>query len=483
MLCIIAIASRTIDEVKTVATTRIIPMHRNKGKTLSHCLTARTDYAKNPEKTHDGELVSSFACDPQTVDAEFLLFKREYKSITGRSHERDVIAYQVRQSFRPGEITPEEANRVGYEFAARFLKENHAFIVATHIDKAHIHNHIIWNSTSLDCTCKFRNFWGSTKAIQRLSDTICLEHGLSIIENPKGKGVHYGKWLGEQKQPSLRDQLRTAIDAALERKPANLEALARLLQESGVDIKAGRQLSLRGENQKRFIRLDTLGEGYSQKELTAICAGEMSAAPRKQPVFHQDENPISLLVDIQAKLQAGKSAGYERWAKKFNLKQMAQTVNYITEHGFKSYDQLSAKADEVCGRFNELSVQVKTAEKRMAEIAVLRTHILNYIKTRDVYTEYRKSGYSAKYRSTHEGEILLHQAAKKAFDAQKLDKLPTVKTLNAEYAVLLSQKKIDYAEYRNVRTNMKELLTAKANLGLLLEVKTKNVEHEKIMSL
>ncbi len=462
-----------------MATTRIIPMHRNKGKTLLQCLTARTEYAKNPEKTQAGELVSSFACDPKTVDAEFLLAKREYKSITGRSHERDVIAYQVRQSFRPGEVTPEEANHVGYEFASRFLKENHAFIVATHVDKAHVHNHIIWNSTSLDCTCKFRNFWGSTKAIQRLSDTICLEHGLSIVENPKGKGVHYGKWLGDRKQPTQRDLLRAAIDTALEQKPANLEALTRLLKESGIEVKTGKQLSLRGENQKRFIRLDTLGAGYSQNELDAICSGEKAATPRKHQTFHREEPSVSLLVDIQAKLQAGKGAGYERWAKKFNLKQMAQTVNFVTEHGFKSYDQLSAKADEVCQRFNDLSVQVKTAETRIAEIAVLRTHIHNYIKTRDVYTDYRKAGYSAKYRAAHEADILLHQAAKKAFDAQKLDKLPTVQALNAEYATLLSQKKTDYAEYRKTRADMRELLAAKANLGLLLEVKTPNGERTK----
>ena len=176
-----------------MATTCIIPMHRNKGKTIAQCLRARTDYVKNPEKTNGGELISSFACDHRTVDAEFLLSKKEYQARTGRTQKRDVIAYQVRQSFRPGEVSPEEANRIGYEFASRFLKGNHAFIVATHVDKAHTHNHIVWNSTDLDCTRKFRNFWGSTKAVQRLSDTLCIEHGLSIIEQPNGKGMHYGK--------------------------------------------------------------------------------------------------------------------------------------------------------------------------------------------------------------------------------------------------------------------------------------------------
>lgn len=205
-----------------MATTRIIPMHRNKGKSIAQCLRARTDYVKNPEKTNGGELISAFACDPRTVDAEFLLSKKEYQARTGRAQKRDVIAYQIRQSFRPGEVSPEEANKIGYEFASRFLKGNHAFIVATHVDKAHIHNHIVWNSTDLDCTHKFRNFWGSTRAVQRLSDTLCVEHGLSIIEQPKGKGMHYGEWLGTKKQPSHRDQLREAIDQALAQKPKDL---------------------------------------------------------------------------------------------------------------------------------------------------------------------------------------------------------------------------------------------------------------------
>ena len=250
-----------------MATTRIIPMHKNKGKSIAQCLRDRTAYVKNPEKTDCGELVSAFACDPRTMDAEFLLAKREYKTLTGRTQERDVIAYQIRQSFKPGEISPKEANRVGYEFASRFLKENHAFIVATHIDKSHIHNHIIWNSTSLNCTRKFRNFWGSTKAVQRLSDMICVEHGLSIVENPKRKGMHYGQWLGDQKPPTHRDRLRVAIDAAIAHKPVDIEALFERLRKDGYEIKAGKQPAFRGKDQKRFIRLDTLGAGYAMSTL------------------------------------------------------------------------------------------------------------------------------------------------------------------------------------------------------------------------
>ena len=164
-----------------MAATRLIALHVNKGKSVAQCLADRTDYSKNAEKTNNGEFISSYECEPMTADEEFLLSKRQYQHITGRQQKHDVIAYQIRQSFRPGEITPEEANKVGYELAMRFTKGKHAFIVATHIDRAHIHNHIIYNSTSLDGLYKWRNFFLSGLAVQRLSDIICLEHGLSVI--------------------------------------------------------------------------------------------------------------------------------------------------------------------------------------------------------------------------------------------------------------------------------------------------------------
>lgn len=176
-----------------MATTRIIPMHLNKGKTLAQCLADRTEYGMNPDKTEGGALISAFVCEPETAVSEFALSKREYRELTGRVQESDVIAYQVRQSFKPGEVTPEEANRIGYEFAKRFLKGRHAFLVCTHTDKKHIHNHIYWNSTALDCTRKFKNFIGSYRAVRRLSDLICAEHRLSVVENPQKHGLSYNK--------------------------------------------------------------------------------------------------------------------------------------------------------------------------------------------------------------------------------------------------------------------------------------------------
>ena len=459
-----------------IATTRIIAMHQNKGKTLAQCLHDRTDYAKNPAKTEGGELISAFGCDPKTVDAEFLLAKSRYQTLTGRKQSSDVIAYQVRQSFRPGEVTPEEANRIGYEFAERFLKGKHAFIVATHTDKAHIHNHIIWNSTTLDFKHKFRDFKRSAFAVQRLSDMVCAEHGLSVIKEPKGKGKSYNKWLGQQPKLSHREQICMAVDEALAKKPKNFDELLQLLMEAGCEIKTRKNPSIRIGSSHRFARFDTLGPGYSVEELRAIIAGSRQHKPRRRAAV-KNEKSLNLLIDIQAKMQQGKGVGYERWAKSFNLKQMAQTLIFLQEHGLTDYDVLAKKASGASAQFNELSEQIKAAEKRMAEISVLRTHIINYAKTREIYAAYRKAGYSKKFLQEHESDILLHKAAKTYFDGLGIQKLPSVKNLNAEYASLLTEKKKLFADYRKAREEMKELLLVKSNVDQILGIDSK-VEHE-----
>ncbi len=457
--------------VHRIATTRIMPLHVGKGRTMKKAISDIIDYVENPQKTDNGRLISSFQCDSRIADAEFLFSKRQYISKTGRRRGADdVIAYTIRQSFVPGEITPEEANRLGCELARRFTKGNHAFIVCTHIDKAHIHNHIIWNSTSLDHTRKFRDFLGSGRAVRRLNDTICIENGYSIVEHPKGRGKSYNKWLGS-KPPCHRERLRMAIDAALAQKPADLDALLELLKQAGIEVSPrGKSIRLKAPGQKRFVRLDgdSLGAEYDISALVAVLAGERKHTPRTQNIHHADPPKVNLLVDIQAKLRAGKGAGYARWASVFNLKQMAQTMNYLTEHGLLDYADLVKKADGASSRYNDLSAQIKAAEQRMAEIAVIKTHIINYSKTRDVYVAYRKAGYSKKFKAEHESEILLHQAAKKFFDETGLKKLPTVKGLQTEYAALLSEKKSAYAEYRKARDEMKELLTVKANVDRLM---------------
>ncbi len=445
-------------------------MHQNKGKSVLASLADRVDYAENKDKTADGDYISAYECDPKTAAAEFALSKREYGIRSGLEQKNNVIAYQIRQSFKPNEVTPEEANQIGYELAMRFLKGKHAFIVCTHVDKKHIHNHIIFNSTTLDCTRKFKDFLGSWRAVSRLSDMICLEHKLSVIQNPK-RYTHstYDKWLGDKKKPSHRELLRGAMDDVLSKHPEGFDAFLRLLNELGyTSTRRGKNLTFRHPDCKTAIRMDSLGEGYTEAEIRSVLSGERQRIPKKKrdPLAKQKD---SLLIDIQRKLDEGKGTGYVNWAKKFNIKQMAQTVMYLREHGLMDYDVLTKKAGEATEKFNRLSEEIKSAEKRMAEIAVLKTHIINYSKTRDVYTAYRKSGYSKKFLTGHEGEILLHKAAKKAFDETGLTKLPTVKSLQTEYAELLAKKKAVYPEYRTAREEMKELLLHKSNLDKILE--------------
>ena len=350
--------------------------HMHGGKSVASALKLRTGYAMNPNKTENGKLISAFACDPHTADAEFLLSKRQYRQFTGREQTSDVIAYQVRQSFKPGEITPEEANRIGVEFAERFLKGKHAYIVCTHTDRRHIHNHILWNSTTLDCRGKFDNFWGSSRAVRALSDTLCIEHGLSVVEAPKRRGKSYNKWLAEQRP--------------------------------------------------------------------------------------------SLLIDIQAKLSEGKGAGYERWAKVFNLKQMAQTINFLKENGDMDFDELSRRAEAASEKCSALTEKLKATEARMSEVEELKKQVINYLRTRETFRAYKASGYSKRYLAEHEQEILLHRAAKKHFNDLGLKKLPTVKALQAEYAALLAEKRDAYPAYREARTEMKKLLTYRANAETIL---------------
>lgn len=458
-----------------------MPLHTGKGRTVGTAIEDIIDYVKNPEKTDHGKLITSWQCDSRTADAEFLLSKQQYIKKTGRVRgEDDVIAYHLRQSFRPGEITPEEANRLGCELARRFTKGNHAFIVCTHIDKAHIHNHIIWNSTALDENRKFRNFWGSTRAIRRLNDTICIQNGYSIVENPKGKGKSYDKWLGDKKKPSHRERICFAIDDALAKNPESFDALLELLCQAGYEIKHGKVPSLRGPEQSNFIRMDTLGDGYSQDELRAIIAGTRTHTPRKRSILETPAKPSgSLLIDIQAKLQEGKGAGYAKWAKSFNLKQMSQTMIYLEENGLLDIDTLNEQAAATSATYHDLSQKIKSTEQRMTEIKILQQHIVNYSKTRTVYVGYRKAGYSKKYLAEHEADILLHKAAKKYFDEQGLEKLPTYKSLQSEYAALMAQKKSMYSDYKKAQEKMRELQTAKANVDRILNMKISESEKEK----
>ena len=449
----------------------MLQRHANEGESIAEAIRDCLDYGKNPEKTEDGKYISSYECDPATVAAEFLLAKARYKAMTGREQKKgsDVLCYQIRQSFYPGEITPEEANRISYELAMRWTKGRHAFIVTTHTDKQHIHSHIYYNSTTLDCTRKFRNFWGSSFALRRLSDRLCLENGLSIVENPKprskGKFRNYGEWQAGQKKPlTYQDRLRAAIDTALTKKPADFPAFLSLMEQAGYEVKQQRGgISFRAPGQERFTRLRsaTLGEGYNEADIRVALSGS-----RQRP--GQPRQKIILAIDIQSRHQ-GKGPGYERWAKVFNLKQMAAALAYLQDNGLTDYEQLEQKATAATEHFHKLSDQIKSTEAALHTNMELKAATVQYAKTRPVFEKYKASKYSKKFLAEHEADIELYRAACADFKAILGGaKLPKMDTLKEEGRKLAEQKKKLYAEYRKAKADMQEVTTIKANIDYLL---------------
>lgn len=454
-----------------MAISNLLPRKTMGSKSLSVTLHDPIDYDENPKKTQDGELVSSYQCSPESAAEEYLVSKQLYEALTGRSQpkERDIIMYRIIQSFKPAEISPEEANRIGYELAMAFTKGRHQFVVSTHTDKAHIHTHIEFNSTNLNCDGKFNNYKDSAFALREMNDKLCREHGLSVIEHPKKRGQRFAETAAVKHGRSFKERLRQNIDKVLPDCSDFEEFLARMRAE-GYEVKHGKHISFRVVGQENFTRAKTLGDDYSEDTLRERVNAPRgrAAAPKKRPV--QNSKKVNLLIDIGAKLQAGKSGGYERWAKIFNLKEAAKTLNFLTDHRITDYDELAAKVEESGAKFDALSDCLKQLEGRMGGVAALKTHIINYSKTRDVYAEFKKSRHKKEFRAEHESELATHEAAKAAFDALGGKAIPKVAQLQEEYAALLSEKKERYEEYKTAKKEMLEYGTIKQNVDRLLHI-------------
>lgn len=458
-----------------MAATRLIPMHLQKSRSMGQCLKERTDYVKNDEKTESGEYVSSYECDPDTVDLEFEITKNQYAVNTGRNpKEKDVIAYQIRQSFEPGEVTPEEANQIGHETAMRWTKGKHAFIVATHVDKAHIHNHIVYNSTTLDAQHKYQNFFLSSFELRRLSDLICLEHGLTVI--PEKKPGEWQKRTTYPRKETKRDDIRNLIDLIFEKKrPDSIDEFLRVLEENGYEIKRGKYISVKGKEQKNFLRLRSLGTGYTESDIEKRLAGEeiedvsggLCKAVSGKATKEKTDQQLDVVLDIQNIIARNKGSGYEHWAKIHNIKVISKTLVFLSEKGLGDYEKLSEATKAATDKFNAISTRQKEVEARLTEIKTLRQHIFNYSKTKKIYVEYKATKYDERFFEEHREALSLHQAARDAF--KKFDgPIPTVRELDAEFQELLKEKNQIYSEFKTARTEMKDLLTAKQNVEQFL---------------
>ena len=460
-----------------MAVSSLLPRKAMGSRTRKQMLHDCLQYDQKEEKTNGGELVTSYMCSPETAADEFETGRLIYERTTGRSQPKgkDIIAYRIIQSFKPGEITPEDANRLGYELAMKFTKGRHQFVVSTHVDKNHIHNHVEFNSINLGCNGKFKNFKNSSFALRELNDQICREHGFSVIEKPKARGQQYQEKAAAKRGRSFKERLRQVIDSTLPGCSDFEEFLARMRAE-GYEIKRrGKSLEFRAPGQQNFTRSYRLGDEYTETALRERITGAYREAAGKTKPENQAQRKrpasgrsVSLLVDIQAKMQAGKGKGYERWAKVFNLKGAAKTINFLTENGVSDYGELAAQADAAGKKFDSLSARIKQLEGRMAEVAQLKMHIINYSKTRDIYKEYKKSQRKDKYCAEHAEEIKKHEAAKAAFDALKGKPIPKVAQLSAEYAALLAEKKKCYEEYKAARKEMIDYQTALNNVNKIL---------------
>lgn len=466
-----------------MAASDLLPRKRAKGRTRLQTMRERIGYDMKEEKTENGALISAYMCCPESAAEEFETSRLLYEKNTGRRQpeDRDIIAYRMIQSFAPGEITPEDANRLGYDLAMQFTKGRHQFVVSTHVDKAHVHNHVEFNSVNLDCDGKFNNYKNSSFALRELNDRLCREHGYSVIENPKARGQRYQEKAAAKRGRSHKERLRRTIDRILPVSRDFDDFLDRMRAE-GYEVKwRGKSLEFKDGEQERFTRSHRLGEDYTEEALRRR-AGEVPLKKVVKKKKYISDRKVNLLVDIEAKLRAGKGKGYERWAQVFNLKEAAKTLNFLTEKGITDYEELAVRAEKSAGRFDAVSQRIKELEKGIAKNRELQGHIVNYAQTVDIYRAYRKAKDKAAYRAAHGEELEKHEAAKQAFNAWPEKPIPKTAQLSEASAALLKEKKACYGEYQAAKKEMIEYNNAKQNVDRLLEIthlqeKSREKEH------
>ena len=420
---------------------------------IKSTLKAAIDYICNPAKTDGSLLVSAYGCSAETADIEFA-WTRRHAIDKGENLGRHLI-----QAFAPGEVTPEEAHQIGLELAKEILGGKYEFVLTTHIDRGHIHNHVIWNAVSFADHKHYHSNKRSYYEIRRASDRLCKEHGLSVIVPGQEKSKSYVEHQAVRNGTSYKAKLKSAIDRLL---PAciNLEDLLRRLQEEGYEIRRGKYISCRASNQERFTRLKTLGIDYTEEALTARIAGR--TRPSKCPRVQDDR------IQRIAVIQGNQSPGLQHWAKLQKLKEGAKTLNYLAEHGIDSYEALDGRLAELNAAVDASLTSIKAVEGRIAELNLIAKYAATYRKCRPVYNRYRKSDDKEKFLRGHESEIILFEAAARELKRLGAVPLPAAEKLKGELSELTVQKETLYAQYTAAKRQAKEYDTIKRNLDILL---------------
>ena len=429
-------------------------------KPIKSTLSKALDYIQNPDKTDEKLLVSSYGCSYETADIEF-----EF-TIAQALDKGNNLAHHLIQSFAPGEVDYEKAHEIGRQLADAVTKGQHEYVLTTHIDKGHIHNHIIFCAVNFVDYHKYNSNKRSYYGIRNISDRLCRENGLSVVVPGKGsKGKSYAEYQAEKTGTSWKGKLKIAVDALIPQVSSFEELLSRL-QAAGYEIKPGKCVSCRAPGQERFTRLKTLGADYTEEVLRERISGTRTRAvkaPKPQ------RSGINLLIDIQNCIKAQESKGYEQWAKIHNLKQAAKTLNFLTEHKIEQYADLTAKISEIATASEQAADSLKAAEKRLADMAVLIKNVTTYQKTKPAYDAYRKANNKDRYRVDNERAIILHEAAAKALQMTGIKKLPNLTLLQSEYEQLQAQKEALYADYGKLKKQVKEYDVIKQNIEHILQ--------------
>ena len=434
-----------------MAVTKIKPIRGTVNKALAYIL--------DPKKTDDELYVSSYGCAASDAAAKEFEWTRNLAVQQGMQMPK-VIARHLIQSFDVGEVTPEQAHEIGKQFADEWLKGKYEYVIATHIDKGHCHNHIIFNAVNYVDFHAYRSNKQTYRQMRQLSDEICKEHGLSVIPPSQSKGMSYKEYTEAKRGTSWKQKLKQTIDRCVIT-AKDYDEFLKMMQDAGYEIKTGKYISFRAEGQERFTRAKTIGENYTEERIKERIQGRN---PRKRQM-QTGRKGISLIGDIQERIKLIDSKGYEHKAKLTILKEAARTLNYLTENNLLQYADLEKKVEDIHSSYARTGEELNSVEARLREIQPLIKNISNYQKLKPVYDAYTKAKDKSAFRAKHEAELVIFEAAKSTLLAMQGDqKLPSLKSLQAEQQRLLEDQQRLYDERAKLKKEARVIDTMKANV-------------------
>ena len=431
-------------------------------KAIRGTLSKAIAYILNPEKTDEKLLVSSYGCASETAAREFE-WTRKIAEQKGMNPVR-IIARHVIQSFEIGEVTPELAHEIGKQFADEILEGKYEYVLTTHIDKDHVHNHLIFNAVDFVDYHAYKSYKRIYYDMREVSDRLCKENGLSVIPPSQNKGMGYKEYTEAKRGTSWKQKLKQTIDR-LVITAKDYDDFLRLMQEAGYEIKPGKYISFRAEGQDRFTRSKTIGENYTEERIKERIAGRTPRRNRRQTV----PKGISLIGDIQERIRLIDSKGYEYKAKLTILKEAARTLNYLTENNLLQYADLEKKVEDVHSSYDRTGKELKGVEARLREVQPLIKNISNYQRLKPVYDAFQKAKDKPGFKAKHEAELVIFEAARSTLLAMQGDeKLPSLKTLQAQQQRLLDEQQRLYDERAKLKKEVKQIETIKSNVDTFL---------------